>query len=89
MKRNLVFCAAALAALSACSFSDSEMLGSYGDYYPSPAGENYAEYEENPFISTAEQPVSTFSVDADGGSYANVRRLLNDGNMPPKNIRTG
>ena len=85
MKRSLVFCAAALAALSACSFSDSEMLGSYEDYYPSSAGENYAEYEENPFISTAEQPVSTFSVDADGGSYANVRRLLNDGNMPPKN----
>jgi Ca-activated chloride channel family protein len=33
--------------------------------------------------SVAETPVSTFSVDVDTGSYANVRRMLNQGEMPP------
>ncbi len=33
--------------------------------------------------AVAEAPVSTFSVDVDTGSYANVRRMLNQGRMPP------
>ena len=32
----------------------------------------------------AETPVSTFSVDVDTGSYANVRRFLNQGSLPPE-----
>jgi Ca-activated chloride channel family protein len=32
----------------------------------------------------ADQPISTFSVDADGGSYANMRRFLHLGQTPPK-----
>ena len=31
----------------------------------------------------AEAPVSTFSVDVDTGSYANVRRMIGDGRLPP------
>ena len=46
--------------------------------------EKYKDYEENPFILTAEQPVSTFSVDADGGSYSNMRRFASLGQVPPK-----
>ena len=46
--------------------------------------ENYAHQEENPVKRTAEQPVSTFSIDVDTGSYANVRRLLNQGRLPPR-----
>jgi Ca-activated chloride channel family protein len=34
--------------------------------------------------SVAEVPVSTFSVDVDTGSYSNVRRMLNAGEMPPQ-----
>jgi Ca-activated chloride channel family protein len=49
-----------------------------------PTGENYKEYSENQFITTAEHPVSTFSVDADGGSYANMRRFMHLGQQPPK-----
>ncbi len=33
--------------------------------------------------TVAAEPVSTFSVDVDTGSYANVRRFLNQGAMPP------
>ena len=35
-------------------------------------------------MAVAEQPVSTFSVDVDTGSYSNVRRFLNEGRMPPR-----
>lgn len=46
--------------------------------------EKYKDYDENPFIMVSEQPVSTFSVDADGGAYANMRRFMNLGQTPPK-----
>ncbi|MCB0644519.1 MAG: von Willebrand factor type A domain-containing protein, partial [Phaeodactylibacter sp.] len=46
-------------------------------------GEQYEDYGENPFVIVAEEPVSTFSIDADGGSYSNIRRFLNDGELPP------
>ncbi len=46
--------------------------------------ENYAHQEENPVKRAAEQPVSTFSIDVDTGSYANIRRFLNQGKLPPR-----
>jgi Ca-activated chloride channel family protein len=46
--------------------------------------ENYAEYERNAIQRVSEHPVSTFSVDVDSGSYANIRRMLNDGYLPPQ-----
>ncbi len=45
--------------------------------------ERYAEITDNPVRRAAEDPVSTFSVDVDTGSYANVRRMLNEGARPP------
>lgn len=45
--------------------------------------EKYGDYGENPFIKVSDEPVSTFSVDADGGSYANMRRFLYYGQTPP------
>ncbi len=48
-------------------------------------GDVYEEYEENQFIDVADEPVSTFSVDADGASYANIRRfIVQDNQLPPK-----
>jgi Ca-activated chloride channel family protein len=53
------------------------------------SGEGYNSFEENPFISTNEEAISTFSIDADGASYTNVRRFLSSGNLPPKDaVRT-
>lgn len=57
---------------------------------PLPAGyrdqdrEQYQKLAQNPVHSVAEAPVSTFSIDVDTGSYANVRRLLNEGRLPPQ-----
>lgn len=45
--------------------------------------EQYAHQEDNPVKRAAEQPVSTFSIDVDTGAYANVRRFLNQGQLPP------
>ncbi len=45
--------------------------------------EKYADHDDNPVHRTAEQPVSTFSIDVDTGSYTNVRRMLNQGQLPP------
>ena len=48
-----------------------------------PAGDSFETFTESPVKITAEEPVSTFSVDVDSTSYAYVRRLLNEGYMPP------
>lgn len=45
--------------------------------------ENYTHRDTNPVQLTSEQPVSTFSIDVDTGSYTNVRRMLNAGQLPP------
>jgi Ca-activated chloride channel homolog len=45
--------------------------------------EKYAEREDNPVRRVSEEPVSTFSIDVDTGSYSNVRRMLRDGVRPP------
>ena len=45
--------------------------------------ERYAAQDPNPVRSVAQEPVSTFSIDVDTGSYANTRRLLNNGSLPP------
>ncbi len=48
-----------------------------------PNTERYAELDDNPVRLAAEDPVSTFSVDVDTGSYSNVRRMLRQGVRPP------
>nr|WP_248842873.1 VWA domain-containing protein [Lysobacter antibioticus] len=52
-------------------------------YQASADTEKYAEREDNPVHRTSEQPLSTFSIDVDTGSYANVRRMLSNGQRPP------
>ena len=46
--------------------------------------ENYGRIDPNPIQRAAESPVSTFSVDVDTGAYSNVRRMLNEGRLPPQ-----
>lgn len=43
------------------------------------AGESVASIKR-----VADEPVSTFAVDVDTGSYSNVRRFLTDGKLPPE-----
>ena len=56
--------------------------------YPVPADsgntEAYEHIDENAFRSPLVAPLSTFSVDVDRASYANVRRFLTAGTLPPR-----
>ena len=45
--------------------------------------EEYAYNEENRLMKTTVSPLSTFSIDVDTASYSNVRRFLENGQMPP------
>lgn len=45
--------------------------------------ETYRALTRNATVQTSVQPVSTFSIDVDTGSYSNVRRFLQAGNLPP------
>ena len=45
--------------------------------------ESYDHVEENGFRRVEADPLSTFSIDVDTASYANVRRFITDGMLPP------
>jgi Ca-activated chloride channel family protein len=87
-KLKISVCCLLIAFLGSCETQDNGIYMEYitgmqtldNDIY----GEKYKDYDENPFIKVADQPISTFSVDADGGSYANMRRFLHLGQTPPK-----
>jgi len=54
-----------------------------------PGRERYDGKEVSPVKLTRAEPVSTFSVDVDTGAYANARRFLTQGQMPPRDaVRT-
>ncbi len=49
--------------------------------------QNTAEYKkthENSFKRVADYPLSTMSVDVDRASYSNMRRFINEGQLPPR-----
>jgi Ca-activated chloride channel family protein len=60
-------------------------ISSYGYLAPAPAEDNesYKGITENSFTNTVSTPLSTFSVDVDAASYSNVRRFINNGQLPP------
>lgn len=51
---------------------------------PTSGGEQYEIIEEEGYLSTYVQPLSTFSVDVDTASYSNIRRYLDDNRLPPR-----
>ncbi|MDR0334162.1 MAG: von Willebrand factor type A domain-containing protein [Dysgonamonadaceae bacterium] len=63
-----------------------------GSFYSSPVSvsydafqaEEYNSFSENRFQSARENPLSTFSLDVNTASYSNIRRMINQGQMPPK-----
>lgn len=53
-------------------------------HYPPYNREGYAAVARNGFRLVAHEPLSTFSADVDTASYANVRRILHEGRLPPQ-----
>ncbi|MES2376790.1 MAG: von Willebrand factor type A domain-containing protein [Bacteroidota bacterium] len=63
-------------------YGDQSRLKGIRNY---PTDESYNRIKENQFIDPKATPLSTFAVDVDAASYANVRRFINAGQLPPKN----
>lgn len=54
-----------------------------GSVAEQPSGESYAKVADHAFRTVAKDPLSTFSIDVDTASYANVRRFLTQNALPP------
>jgi Ca-activated chloride channel family protein len=76
-------------ASAPASYAAGDMLYLPEISYPQEqSAETYRSYQDNAVVKAAEQPVSTFSIDVDTGSYANVRRFLQQGQLPdPQAVR--
>ncbi|MEQ8628991.1 von Willebrand factor type A domain-containing protein [Ekhidna sp.] len=53
----------------------------HGQYHNT---EEYATIHENGFKKVLDNALSTFSIDVDAASYSNMRRFINNGQLPPK-----
>jgi Ca-activated chloride channel family protein len=61
-------------------------MSSNMSYYPAQPDwntEGYSAIHENGYKEVLQQPLSTFSIDVDKASYSNVRRFINNGQLPP------
>lgn len=86
---SLSYMAAMCMLAVGCSTSDGYENYDAKDYYveatysgeqmpqPLASGDKFGEFADNPFVQTTLQPTSTFSVDADGASYAVMRNWIN------------
>ncbi len=74
----------AVLAESVATAARNSVVGSDMNRFPSEPldREAYSHFDTNPVHLVSESPVSTFSIDVDSASYANVRRLLNQGMLP-------
>ncbi len=47
--------------------------------------EEYNNIDDNSWKKAKKNPLSTFSIDVDKAAYSNIRRYINDGQLPPEN----
>jgi len=66
--------------MAAGSYTHSSVSPAYNPNFNT---EGYATIHENGYKDVLKQPLSTFSIDVDKASYANVRRFINMGQLPP------
>ena len=64
--------------------ADATYEGIEADYGPDFNTESYNAINENIFKKVIGNPLSTFSIDVDNASYSNIRRFINNGQVPPK-----
>lgn len=79
----IIFCVFSITFTSCYKPENNSFDANNIDIQDNAYNEKYKDYDENPFIAVTDQAVSTFSVDADGASYANMRRFLYLGQNPP------
>ena len=69
---------------AAVSRSMSYTTGFVQDQYANYNTEEYSTIHENGFKKVLDEALSTFSIDVDAASYSNVRRFINNGQLPQK-----
>lgn len=79
-KKEMAFKSMAMAAPSGMSY---ESGGSFQRYNNNFNTEGYASVNENGYKNVKNNPLSTFSIDVDNASYTNIRRFINNGELPP------
>lgn len=90
MKKTFIFLLTVLLCSSCSMKNDTFYEGGYTNgafietSIPS-TGDRFEEFSDNPFIETTTNPVSTFSIDADGASYAYARMCIKRGGLPNPN----
>jgi Ca-activated chloride channel family protein len=86
---NLILIFALCVLLTGCSDGLYNDSGVVATALPADQGSEDVTVE-NPFVDTRDEPTSTFSIDADGASYARARRyIMQEGVLPPASaIRT-
>jgi Ca-activated chloride channel family protein len=65
------------------SANSPQMSVAYDLAAPELNTENYSAINDNGYKNVLDQPLSTFSIDVDRAAYSNVRRFLNQGQLPP------
>ena len=70
----------AMAAPSAMVYDSKQSFQRYNNNFNT---EGYAAVNENGFKNVKNNPLSTFSIDVDNASYSNIRRFINNGELPP------
>jgi Ca-activated chloride channel family protein len=65
--------------------SQDPVIGAGADKLPTATatGESYDHIQENDYLAVTDKPLSTFSIDVDTASYANSRRFIEGGQLPP------
>ena len=75
------------AFVGSCVSVKGNSLQRRADYYSNT--EEYNSFSQNQFRKALDAPLSTFSIDVDVASYSNMRRFINNGQIPPADaIRT-
>ena len=75
------------AFVGSCVTVKGNSLQRRADYYSNT--EEYNSFSQNQFRKALDAPLSTFSIDVDVASYSNMRRFINNGQIPPADaIRT-
>ncbi|MEN7547880.1 von Willebrand factor type A domain-containing protein [Rapidithrix thailandica] len=68
------------------SYTPPSTNQSYEPYVEKLNTEEYDQINENIFHNPLHKPLSTFSIDVDAASYSNLRRMLNNGQKPHKDV---
>jgi Ca-activated chloride channel family protein len=79
-KREMVSKSIAMSAPAGRSYESQQSFQRFNNNFNT---EGYASVNENGYKSVKSNPLSTFSIDVDNASYSNIRRFINNGQLPP------